>query len=571
MIVQKQNDKIVSFLIAIIAAAIFIPLIGTCALFDWDEINFAECAREMLMSKNYTEVQLYYQPFWEKPPLFIWMQALSMHVFGINEFAARFPNAICGIITLLSLYHFGTRFQSQKFGVVWCLLYVASLLPHFYFKSGIIDPWFNLFIFLSMVHLYLMTQKASTKSALAAGLFLGLAVLTKGPAAVIIIGLSFIIFLLLNKQSKFIFSRHFVLFVCTAILVSSTWFIVEILKGHQKIILDFIQYQIRLFQTGDAGHDGPFFYHFLVLLIGCFPASIFFIQGLRGKPIGQDAKFRKIMLCLFWVVIILFSVVKTKIIHYSSLCYFPLTYIAASVFTNHQKLSMPTALKILYWFLAIVLSLAFVLIGFVDQFKSWLIVNGWIHDKQAILNLQASGEWNGFEFLIGFLFLFASWLLFKAYRQNLKQHLIYGLSAFILFNTLAIAIIVPRIGFYSQEAAIEFYKLKAKEDCYVETHAFKSYAQLFYGNRQTSHFSAADEKSYVKKQLDLMEREGHSRSGSFSTAYTLWLENGQIDKPAYIVVKTVEKQQVAKKSHFKHLYDKNGFSFFVRKVGSTVK
>ena len=91
MIVQEHNHKLISFLIAMIAIVIFIPLIGICPLFDWDEINFAECAREMVISKNYSQVQLYYQAFWEKPPLFIWMQALSMNLFGVNEFAARFP------------------------------------------------------------------------------------------------------------------------------------------------------------------------------------------------------------------------------------------------------------------------------------------------------------------------------------------------------------------------------------------------------------------------------------------------------------------------------------------------
>ena len=529
----------------------------------------------MLMSKNYSEVQLYYQPFWEKPPLFIWIQALSMSVFGINEFAARFPNALCGIVTIVSLYRFGTQFQSSKFGIIWCLLYVASLLPHFYFKTGIIDPWFNLFIFLSTVHIYKFLQitdtRGASKQALLAGLFLGLAVLTKGPAAIIIIALTLLVYLVLSQKTKVLFSKHMFLFAFTSLIFSSSWFIVEILKGHQKIILDFIHYQIRLFQTGDAGHDGPFAYHFLVILIGCFPASIFFIQALLNKSQGPNPAFRKLLLCLFWVVILLFSIVKTKIIHYSSLCYFPLTYLAASVFIEKNNFKLNAILKIVYWFLATSISLVFILLTFVDRFKSQLIAKGWIGDANAILNLQANGEWKGYEFLIGVIFFFASWLLYRAYTRRQFKSLYLGLSAFTLFNILAIAIIVPKIGLYSQEAAIEFYRLKANEDCYIETHAFKSYAQLFYGKRQTSHFVCADQKNYVKKQLDLMETEGHARSSSFSTAYTLWLENGQIDKPAYIVVKTVEKQQVAKKSHFRHLYDKNGFSFFIREVGSTVK
>src|SRR3954468_10540633 len=91
----------------IIAASVllFVPFLGAVHLFDWDEINFAECAREMIVTGDYSHVQLNFQPFWEKPPLFIWLQVLSMKIFGVNEFAARFPDAICGILTLNIIYH----------------------------------------------------------------------------------------------------------------------------------------------------------------------------------------------------------------------------------------------------------------------------------------------------------------------------------------------------------------------------------------------------------------------------------------------------------------------------------
>lgn len=93
------KNSLYYFLVTLFSALLFIPFIGNLHLFDWDEINFAECAREMVLTGDYSKVQLNFTPFWEKPPLFIWMQALCMNAFGINEFAARLPNAICGIIT----------------------------------------------------------------------------------------------------------------------------------------------------------------------------------------------------------------------------------------------------------------------------------------------------------------------------------------------------------------------------------------------------------------------------------------------------------------------------------------
>ena len=100
-----------------------------------------------------------------------------MKIFGINEFAARFPNALAGIITLIVIYFLGKREQGERFGMIWALLYMCALLPQMYFRSGIIDPIFNLFIFFSSYYLFkaISSDELKNKNALAAGIFCGLA------------------------------------------------------------------------------------------------------------------------------------------------------------------------------------------------------------------------------------------------------------------------------------------------------------------------------------------------------------------------------------------------------------
>lgn len=65
-----NNERKHYYIVALIGALLFIPFLGQVHLFDWDEINFAESAREMMVSGNYFQVQVNFQPFWEKPPLF---------------------------------------------------------------------------------------------------------------------------------------------------------------------------------------------------------------------------------------------------------------------------------------------------------------------------------------------------------------------------------------------------------------------------------------------------------------------------------------------------------------------
>ncbi len=309
---QLFSNNQTSLIIAFISLLLFVPFLGAVHLFDWDEINFAEAAREMIMTGDYSMVQINYVPFWEKPPLFFWLQIISMKLFGINEFAARFPNAMAGLATLLVLFNIGKKLTSYQFGIIWSLIYASSFLPHFYFKSGIIDPWFNLFIFIGIYYLiktYIYTNENKALNIALSGAFIGLGVMTKGPVALLIFLLVYGVFVLLNRFKGMVSIKLMLLFIVTLLITGTSWFIVEFLRGRGDVIYDFIIYQVRLLQTKDAGHGGPFIYHFIVLLIGCFPASIFLLKSFKKnqKDSNEIQLFNKWMKILFWVVLILFS------------------------------------------------------------------------------------------------------------------------------------------------------------------------------------------------------------------------------------------------------------------------
>src|ERR1700744_4617490 len=101
---MRLNKTTTILLIIIVGALFFIPFLGHVHLFDWDEINFAECSREMIKLDDYTRVYIDFKPFWEKPPMFFWMQSTAMKAFGVTEFAARFPNARGGSMISLVVF-----------------------------------------------------------------------------------------------------------------------------------------------------------------------------------------------------------------------------------------------------------------------------------------------------------------------------------------------------------------------------------------------------------------------------------------------------------------------------------
>ena len=454
--INKIGPIKIQFIIATVAALIFIPFLGGVHLFDWDEINFAEAAREMIVTGDYLTVQINFLPFWEKPPLFIWMQVLSMKIFGINEFAARFPNAICGIVTLLVLFNIGRKLKNNLFGILWGLAFAGSVLPFFYFKSGIIDPWFNLFIFLGIYFLLLYSfpeNKNKLQNIIISAAFTGLAVLTKGPVGFLLVAITSAIFLISVKFKLKVKATEVLIYFLVFGIVGGSWFIIQIINGNFDTVVDFIVYQARLFQTKDAGHGGFFGYHFVVLFITVFPTSILALKSFRREN-TEDLFYKlmkKWMVILFWVVLILFTIVKTKIVHYSSLAYFPLTFLAANfIYRVHQKeMLWDKWISILLIFVSVIMAVPVILLQFIEKYKNKIIAKNWIHDVFTVENLKADVHWSGFEFLTGLLFFISViFILIFIKKEKVLIRAVLLWATTILFTFSVLIFILPKIEKY---------------------------------------------------------------------------------------------------------------------------
>jgi 4-amino-4-deoxy-L-arabinose transferase-like glycosyltransferase len=570
----KIREQHIPWLIFCGALLLFVPFLGSVHLFDWDEINFAECAREMIVTGDYNTVQIDFVAFWEKPPLFIWMQVICMKIFGVNEFAARLPNAIAGAATLATLFVLGSRISGKKFAWYWVLFYIGSLLPHFYFRSGVIDPWFNLFILLAFyqfivyTHEYIPGQgsRLLEKRIIMSGLFLSLAVLTKGPAAILIFGLCFVAARLLRRKPLMSW-KHFAVYIVAAILPAGIWFVSLIAQQKGYVIVEFIVYQIRLFTTEDAGHGGNFFYHWYVLLIGCFPVSVLALQGMikNGNVIPFEQHTLRWMRLLFFVVLILFSIVKTKIIHYSSLCYFPLTFLGAHTVVQLEQGSFKPKRWIVGLFIAIgcIISIGLFIVPFFDSFVPWMIQRGWMKDPFAEASFKAGAHWYGWEWIIGvvmlLLTLYSGWF----YRKEQFRKAIYAIC---IGGTLVIAsaciLTVPRVENYTQNAAIEFWKSKAGKNVYVETLGYKSYAHFFYaettpGSKVIDDFTSADSETLAERLLFTAEQTRQWKHD--------WVCTGEIDRPAYFICKNTWVENVPLYyPDMNKIGEKNGYVFWER-------
>ena len=542
-------------IIVILGCCLFLPFLGAVHLFDWDEINFAECAREMIVTKDYLRAQIDFMPFWEKPPMFIWSQVLCMKALGVGEFAARLPNAIVGIATITTVFYTGKRVAGERVALYWVLMFCGSWLPHLYFKSGIIDPGFNLFIFIAFFQLYLSILEPSKKlHPVLAGLFLGFAVLTKGPVALLVAILSFGIYLIAEKDSRRIRVTNLVviaIFVAVPFLIWMTSAAIAHGSNYARWFLsEFFSYQIRLFSTEDSDHGGPIYFHFVVLLLGCFPASVFLL--IKGKT-GTVPRFTKWMWVLFWVVLILFSVVKTKIVHYSSLCYFPLTYLAALRLSEMEteergfKKWMASSMLLIggLW------SLLLVALPLVGRHKNLIVP--YIQDPFAVGNLQANVKWTIWESIPGVVYFvaicFALWLTKKNFRLG-----IYFLAAVqILIIQFTILHFTPKIEAYTQRSAINFYSSFRGKEVYIQPLGFKSYANLFYAAKTPPKDSLYFDLKHLDEKVNNIPRPNQE-----------WLMNGSVDRKVYFVCKVQDTGRYKALTNLKLIGNENGFVFFER-------
>ncbi len=502
--------------VIVIGAGLFFPFLGHVHLFDWDEINFAESAREMLVSGNFHQVQVNFQPFFEKPPLFMWMQALCMYLLGTDEFSARFPNAVFGILTMLLTYNIGKHYFSITFGVFWALLMACSFLPFFYFKSGIIDPVFNYFVFLSLYWLFKISIKDEFESGktlrkkmmrftVYSAIACGLAVLTKGPVAILIIVLVVTGVGIWNRgRITFNLSSFFTWSTIVTIIIS-IWLSYESKGIGIKFLKEFFYYQVRLFTTADAGHAGPIYYHFVILFLGCFPASILIWGALKknNEDTIHQLLLKRWMLALLSVVLILFSITQTKIVHYSSLCYLPITFLAAYYLNKvyegkkkwHWGMTAGLVLLGLLWSVAV---------GGAMYIFSANISLPPMNDLFAAEAIKAKVYWNAKEIIIPaffFLLLIATVIAMHLNRKAMAIGILLIASG--LFASLIALLIVPRVERYSQNAMIDFLKKASIEDCTFEARGFKSYATYYYGQMNSSPTSP---KTYVISKVNLLSK-----------------------------------------------------------------
>lgn len=177
-------------------------------LTDTTEARYGEIARKMLETGNWvTPLHDYGVPFWSKPPLSTWLSAISIQMFGVNEFAARLPSLLLSIAVLFLVYQW-LRQHSGQVRQLTLVILATSLL--FCASAGIVMTDLSLLLATTVAMIsFWQAMQPDAKRHWGYLFFacLALGMLAKGPIVFVLTGLPTACWVLVNRQWSNLWQR----------------------------------------------------------------------------------------------------------------------------------------------------------------------------------------------------------------------------------------------------------------------------------------------------------------------------------------------------------------------------
>jgi len=205
-----MNQK---FFIFSLVAASLVCVIGMLGipLIDIDAAQYASMSREMASTGNYLQLYDLGKDYLDKPPLLFWLSSLSIQLFGVYDWAYRLPSILCLGLALYSVYRFTLLYYNELI-VQLSVLVLASSQAFILMAHDVrCDTMLMGFVMFSIWQLAAWYQSNAWKHFVMAFMGIGLGMLTKGPIAIVVPGVSFAIHFLLQRNWKQFFRWEYIL------------------------------------------------------------------------------------------------------------------------------------------------------------------------------------------------------------------------------------------------------------------------------------------------------------------------------------------------------------------------
>ncbi len=328
---QEPNWLALGVLVMLLAAVVFFACLGSTALSDRDEGEYAASVAEMRRSGDYLVPRLNGRLYLEKPILIFWAVAASQYLFGQNEFAARLPSALSawllGLLLLLGVRRAGGR---RWWGVLSAAAFCFSPLVVLVGRAVLTDMLLTLFTTASLLSFFIASQgddREDRRWYLAAWTCLGLGFLAKGPVALAVVLPPAAIYSALCGRLVHNLKRsrpHWGGLVFLAI--NLPWYGWAFYRLGEVFWQGFfVSQNLVRFSQVLLGHGGSVLYYLPVLLLGMFPFSALawpplltalFKESRGARQASPEQRLRLFAAVSATWTVVVFSLAATKQINY---------------------------------------------------------------------------------------------------------------------------------------------------------------------------------------------------------------------------------------------------------------
>ena len=328
--------------VLILYGLLYLAPLGLRPLFVPDESRYAQIPGAMVASGDRFTLHLAGLPYYEKPPLGYWLNAISISIFGRNAFAVRLPSALSAGLSALAVFVLMYARRKDAFrALTAAVVYLSCVLVFGIATFAVLDSVFSLFVCLSMVLFFFSESRTGVGKMLFqafSGIACGAAFLTKGFTALIIPALAIAAWLLWEKRFREL-AR-----VWAIPMVAAAAFVLPLALAIHRANPDFWRYFFwvehvqRFLEPGRDQHASPFWFFLPVLAVGAIPWSFFAppVVSATRKLAAADSLTRY-CLCWFATSFLFFSVCGGKLPTYILPCFPALAVITADALFEYPN------------------------------------------------------------------------------------------------------------------------------------------------------------------------------------------------------------------------------------------
>ncbi len=319
---RSHSFRVWTFAALLIFVVLFWRL-GEPTLWDPDEAHYAETSREMLASGDWLAPTYNGQPFFDKPFLFHVFQATAMRLAGPHELAARIVPAFAALALIATTAWLGFALASVDVGSVAGLILATSPGVFALARYAILDSVFTAFEFGGVALLAVAALRGRSRLQYPGYVLIALATLTKGPLAIVMCGLTFLIATVVSADArKRLLGLRWRTGLLLVVVLAAPWFI-YMYERFGRAFLDgyLLDENVRLFAASRFGNQpGPWFY-FQVLAAGLLPWTGLLIGRLiddaRAVWRGERLDTLEVLLWTWTLAVVGFFTLSTfKLDHY---------------------------------------------------------------------------------------------------------------------------------------------------------------------------------------------------------------------------------------------------------------